>query len=282
MSLKDVLVALTTYPEPTPVSAIDDAISISVAIGARISAIACEVKIPVPGSILSPALLNVPAMVAAEAKKSAINAEKLLAAFQYASEKNGMFQEKIMERCLTSEVPSVFIDYARLRDLTIVPIAEGEHGRQWYAEAVIFGSGRPTIILPHAPKRAGPLALDTIVVAWDFGRTAARAVADALPILEKAKRVFVLTVTNEKVIDTKRSGAELAKHLARHGVNVVLDAIDGTGRNIGDMLESQVRSRNGDILVMGAYGHSRIREFILGGATKSMLARPPLPIFLSH
>ena len=150
------------------------------------------------------------------------------------------------------------------------------------AEAIIFGSGLPTMILPQVRKRAGEFALNTVVVAWDFGRPAARAVADALPLLEKAKRVFVLTVTNEKVIDTKRSGAELAKHLARHGVNVTLDVVDAGGRSVGEAMESHVTSRNGDLLVMGAYGHSRLREFILGGATKSMLARPPVPIFLSH
>ncbi len=282
MPFKDVLLALTTYPELTPTSAVDDAVSLSVALGARISAIACEVTIPVPGSVLSHAVLNVPAMVSAEVKKSAVNAKSLLAAFQDSAEKSGVFQEQILEQCLTSEVPDVFIDYARLRDLTMIPIPEGNHVQQWYAESIIFGSGRPTIILPQARKGAGGLKLDTIVLAWDFGRPAARVVADALPILEKAKRVFVVTIINEKLIDTKRSGAELAKHLARHGINVVLDVIDAAGRNIGDVIESSVTSRNGDVLVMGAYGHSRIREFILGGATKSMLTRPPLPIFLSH
>jgi nucleotide-binding universal stress UspA family protein len=79
-----------------------------------------------------------------------------------------------------------------------------------------------------------------------------------------------------------RNAVGLAKHLARHGVNVVIDVVDAAGRSIGDVLESHVTSRNGDLLVMGAYGHSRIRDFILGGATKSMLARPPVPIFLSH
>jgi nucleotide-binding universal stress UspA family protein len=100
--------------------------------------------------------------------------------------------------------------------------------------------------------------------------------------LERAQRVVVVTVTNEKVIDTKRSGAELAKHLARHGVEVVLDSVDAAGRGIGDVLRSCIASRNADLLVMGAYGHSRIRDFILGGATKNMIAQPPVPIFLSH
>ena len=221
-------------------------------------------------------------MVAAEAKKSSTNAENLLAAFQDAAEKRGVFQDRILEQCLTSEVPDLLIEYARLRDLTIVPVPEGEYFGQWYAESIIFGSGRPTLIVPHTRKRAGVFALNTVVVAWDFSRPAARAVADAIPILEKAKRVCVVTITNEKVIDTKRSGGELAKHLARHGVDVVLDTVDAAGRGIGDALETYVTSHSADLLVMGAYGHSRIREFILGGATKRVLSRPSLPIFLSH
>ena len=141
MAFKDILLALTTYPEPTPVSAVDEAIAFAAAVGARISAIACEVKYRVPGSPLGTALLDVPAMAAAEAKKSSTNAEKLLVAFQDAAEKRGVFQERILEQCLTSEVPDLLIEYARLRDLTIVPVPEGDYVDQWYAESIIFGFG---------------------------------------------------------------------------------------------------------------------------------------------
>jgi nucleotide-binding universal stress UspA family protein len=282
MAFRDVLIALTTYPEPTPISAVDDAVDLAAALGAKVSAIACEIKIRAPGSPIGKYLLDIPAMVAAEAKKSATNAQQLLVAFQGAAEKRGVFQERISEQCLTSEVPDVFIEYARLRDLTIVPVPEGDYIDQWYAESLIFGSGRPTVVLPHIQKRTGSFALDTVIVAWDFSRPATRAVADAMPILEKAKRVCVLTVTKEKSFDTRRSGAELAKHLARHSVDVVLDEVEAKGRGIGDVFEAHVIYRNANLLVMGAYGHYRIREFILGGATKRMLARPPVPILLSH
>jgi nucleotide-binding universal stress UspA family protein len=281
MAFKDLLLALTTYPEPTAVSAVDDAVAMSAALGARISAIACEVTFHMPGSPLGKTFLDIPAMAAGESKKSSDNAEKLLAAFEDSAQRSGVFQERIVQQCLMSEAPGVLVDCARLRDLTIVPVLERDHIGSWYAEAIIFGSGLPTMILPEARKRPD-FALNAVIVAWDFGRPAARAVADALPLLEKAKRVFVLTVTNEKAIDTKRSGAELAKHLARHGVEVTLDVVDAGGRSIGEAIESHVTSRNGDLLVMGAYGHSRLREFILGGATKSMLVRPPVPIFISH
>ena len=118
MAVKDILLALTSYPEPTPVSAVDEAIAFTVALGARISAIACEVKIRVPGSPLGTAFLNIPAMAAAEAKKSSTNAEKILVAFQDAAEKHGVFQERILEQCLTSEVSELLVEYARLRDVT--------------------------------------------------------------------------------------------------------------------------------------------------------------------
>jgi nucleotide-binding universal stress UspA family protein len=282
LAIKDILLALTTWPEPTPISAVDEAIAFAVALEARISAIACEVRMPPTGNKLADVLFDFPAVDAAEAKKSSKNAENILVSFQDAAEKLGVFQDRILEQCLTSEVPNLFIEYAMLRDLTIVPVPVDKLVAHWYAEAIIFGSGRPTLILPHIRKRAGAFALDTVAVAWDFSRSAARAVADALPILEKAKHVSVVTVTNEKVIDTKRSGVELAKHLARHGIDVVLDTVDAADRGIGEVLEAYVTSHNADVLVMGAYGHSRIREFILGGATRSTLSQPPLPIFFSH
>ena len=241
-----------------------------------------EVKISAPTNMLARALINVPAMAAAEAKKSSNNAKHLLDAFQERAQKRDVFQECIQQQCLTSEVPELLVEYARLRDLTIVPVPEGHYFDQWYAESIIFGSGRPTLVIPNTSPGSDTFALDTVVVAWDFSRSAARAVADALPVLEAAKHVFILTVTNEKKIETKQSGVELAKYLAHHRVDVTLDVVDAAGRDIGAVIEAHAKSRGANLLVMGAYGHSRLREFVLGGATRSMLSRPPLPILLSH
>jgi nucleotide-binding universal stress UspA family protein len=103
-----------------------------------------------------------------------------------------------------------------------------------------------------------------------------------MPILELAKQVRIVTVINEKALDTRRSGEELAKNLSRHGIDVVLDKVDAKGRSIGEVLEAFASSQGADLLVMGAYGHSKWREFVLGGATRSLLAKPPLPILFSH
>jgi hypothetical protein len=115
MTIKDILLALTTYREPTPISAVDEAIDFAAAAGARIAAIACEIRFQVQRNFLANALLDVPAMAAAEAKKSSNNAETLLFAFQDAAEKQGVFQERILEHCLTTKAPDLLVEYARLR-----------------------------------------------------------------------------------------------------------------------------------------------------------------------
>jgi nucleotide-binding universal stress UspA family protein len=277
MAFKDILVTLTSYPEPTPVSVAEDAVAIAAALGAHLAAVACEVHVEIPGHFLSGGV--VPGIVAGEAAKSRKNAQSLLAAFDAAADKAGVAHETILEKAPTSAVQDLLVDYARLRDLTIVSVPEGYD--QWYAEAVIFGSGRPTLILPESP-RSRPFELGTVVVAWDFSRAAARAVADALPLLEKAKKVRIVTVANDKEFDTKHSAEELAKSLARHGIDVVLDKVDAKDKAIGDVLEAYVAAQRADVLVMGAYGHARWREFILGGATRNLLSKPPLPILFSH
>jgi nucleotide-binding universal stress UspA family protein len=279
MAFKDILLTLTSYPDPTPVAVTGEAVAIAASLGAHLAAIACEVHVEIPGHVLSGSIANIPGIIASEAEKSRKNAKELLAAFDAAANKAGILHEHHLEKCPTFAVPDMLVDYARLRDLTIVPVPESYD--QWYAEQVIFGSGRPTIVLPVSP-RPRPFELGTIAVAWDFGRAAARAVSDALPLLEKAKKVRIVTVTNEKKLDNKHSAEELAKNLSRHGIDVVLDKVDAEGRGIGEVLEAYTASHRIDVLVMGAYGHSRWREFILGGATKSLLSKPPLPIMFSH
>ena len=249
MAIRDILLTLTSYPDPTPVSVVDRAVSLASVLGAHIAAISCEVRIQVPGSFIS--FGTAEAIASGEAHRSRESAKGLLAAFEAAAQRAGVLHEIIHEKSLSHRVSERLVDYARLRDLTIVSVPESYD--QWYAEAIIFGSGRPTLVLPESPP-SRPFELNTAVVAWDFSRSAARAVADAIPILEKAKRVRVVTVTNEKVIDTKHSSEELAKNLARHGIDVILDRLDAAGRTIGDVLSSEVASVMRICLLWGLMG----------------------------
>ena len=277
MALNDLLLTLASYPDPTPVPVIEDAVSVASVLDAHIAALSCEVHVEVPGHFISGSAFGLPGIIAGEAGKSRRNAQDLIAAFDAAAAKAGVSRERVLQKCKSNEVAELLVEYARLRDLTIIPESDDRR----LAETVIFGSGRPTLILPLNP-RARRFALGTIAVAWDFSRAAARAVSDALPLLERAKKVRVVTVLNEKHFDKKHSAEELSKNLSRHGIDVVLDRIDAEGRPIADVLGAYVFSHSADMLVMGAYGHSRFREFVLGGATKSLLSKPPLPILFSH
>jgi nucleotide-binding universal stress UspA family protein len=277
MAFNDILVTLTSYPEPTPATVVEEAVSVAAVLGAHIAALSCEMRVQVPGHFISGAVVDLPGVIAGEADRSRRNAHDLLAAFEAAAAKSGVSRESILLKCKSYEVPDLLVEYSRLRDLTIMP----ESSDRWYAEAVIFGSGKPTLILPQNP-RSRPFELGTVAVAWDFSRAAARAISDALPLLERARKVRVITVLNEKNLDRKHSAEELSKNLSRHGIDIVLDRVDAKGRPIGDVLEAYVAAHAPDMLVMGAYGHSRLREFVLGGATKRLLSKPPLPILFSH
>ena len=277
MAVNDILLTLTSYPEPTPVSVIREAIAVASTVGAHIAALACEMRVEVPGHFMSGSVVGLPGIIAGEAAKSRKNAQALIAAFESDAAKAGISWESIRQTCTPAERAELLVEYARLRDLTIMP----ESDDRLDAEAVIFGSGRPTLILPQNP-RSGPFALGTVVVAWDFSRAAARAVSDSLPLLERAATVRVVSVLDERHLDWKHSAEELSKNLSRHGIDVMLDRVDARGKAIGDVLGEYVASHAADLLVMGAYGHSRLREFVLGGATRSLLSKPPLPILFSH
>jgi len=282
MAYKDLLLYLNSYPEVTSAAAIEQGVRFAGLLGARLSALTFEIDIRVPTNPLAFAILDVPGMIAAERSKSIGNARDLVNMFDTSAAKHGVPSHHIIERSLASHIPEIVTEYARLRDLTIIPVGEAGGFQRYILESVIFGSGRPVFILPHMPKRRAEIRLNKIGVAWDFSRPAARAVADALPLLQRAKTVRVVTVTNEKAIETGRSGPELARHLACHGVEVVLEEEDAGGRPISKALETYTNARDLDLLVMGAYGHSRVRDFILGGATKGIVCDPPLPVLLSH
>jgi nucleotide-binding universal stress UspA family protein len=280
MAFKDVLLVLITYPKATDPAGIQNAVSFAICAKARISAAACVVKVRAPHHAFSDAFIDVPALVDSEMKKSSDAAAELMARFEELARNAGAYGESVINKCYASEAPDLLVREARLRDLTILSAVPEDYNYPWYAESIIFGSGRPVLIL--STQAAREFTLDRMVVAWDGSRSASRAVADALPLLERAKEVQVLTVLKEKELSSKSPARELTQYLQRRGIDARSDCIDAVGRAIGEVLTSELLTRQADLLIMGAYGHSRIREFILGGATRSMLSSPPVPLFLSH
>jgi len=174
---------------------------------------------------------------------------------------------------------------ARAAELVIVSQATGDKDPLVLvevAERVALESGRPVLVVPVAWS---PRAFGTkVAIAWNDSREAARAAFDALPLLRAAKQVQIISIA-ETIDGTDRPeipAAEIAATLARHGLNIDVKTIPSDGRHAGNTLLSCVAKEGADLLVMGAYGHSRLREFILGGATRDVLKNMTVPILLSH
>jgi nucleotide-binding universal stress UspA family protein len=149
-------------------------------------------------------------------------------------------------------------------------------------EDMVLSAGRPILVIPYIGAH-GPIG-KRVLVAWDASREATRAVNDAMPLLAAATIVTVMTI--DPVIERAEHGAvpgaDIALHLTRHGVNAQVEKTVSGGVGIGDVLLSRASDLGADLLVMGAYGHSRVRELVLGGATRTVLMSMTLPVLMSH
>jgi len=150
-------------------------------------------------------------------------------------------------------------------------------------EEVAFAAGTPILVTPFSwtPSRIG----SRVLVAWNARREAARAVRDALPILCKATSVTVLVVNPEKWAISphgEQPGADIALYLARHGVTVQVEVADSEDAKVCDVVRARAHKAGAELIVMGAYGHSRTLELILGGVTRDMFRDMTIPVFMSH
>jgi len=281
MPIKDIFFPMISYPVPPPPVAVEKAIALAVGLQAQISGLTFEINIRSPVGIYAD-LPEIAEKLDAEAKKSVVNAHDLVALFTDVATRQNAISEHSVEQCMPAELSSRLAEHARLRDLTVFPLREADQHSRGIVEAVIFESGRPILLLPEITKRPLPLAINRVAVAWDNSRTATRAVADGVPFLQAAKQVHIFTVIDDESFERPQSIAGLCDHFARHGVDTTFATVRSTGRTIGSVLETYVMEHEIDLLVMGAYWHSRFREFFLGGATKSVLLRPITWILLSH
>lgn len=150
------------------------------------------------------------------------------------------------------------------------------------AEAALFNTGRPVLMVPHsgAFDQVGRRAL----IGWNASREASRAVHDALPLLAGAESVTLLVIDPEAGGEGhgEEPGADIARHLARHGLPVAVRRVAGSAIAAGDVLLNEASDLGADLIVMGGYGHSRLREFVLGGTTRTLLRQMTVPVLLSH
>lgn len=275
--MKDILITLKSYPDPTPRQAIANSVALAGRLDAKISGAICQVGIPQVSNFLADRLLGANEAIAEENRRSRDNAQGVMKALQEDAGPVLAGPPLILE-CGHVIEPSKLTEHARLFDLTIVP-AYGHPDTQGVAEALIFGSGRPVLLFPVS---ADDQSFGTIVVAWDGSRGAARAVHDALPLLRRAKSVQLVSVTGEKALSESARLAGLSAHLGRHGITAETHQVPAQGTDAGSVLLRHAEEGGADLLVMGAYGRSKVREFILGGATATILSSTEIPVLLSH
>jgi nucleotide-binding universal stress UspA family protein len=121
-----------------------------------------------------------------------------------------------------------------------------------------------------------------VLVAWNASREAARALGDALPLLVDAQAVTVLSIGSTATIDNEHRGADVTRRLARHGITATAAASIAKDADVGDVLLSRAADHGADLIVMGAYGHSRTREWLLGGAARHLLRHMTVPVLMAH
>ncbi len=149
-------------------------------------------------------------------------------------------------------------------------------------ERVLVGAGRPLLVLPRGSEHV--LDLDQVVVGWNGGKEAARAVFDAIPLLQSAKSVHVVCVDakNEERVTPEEPGRRIVATLQRHKIKSEAKTMEGGGESAGKALLKHAQEINAGLIVMGAYGHSRLREFVFGGATRHVLDDMTRPVLMSH
>jgi nucleotide-binding universal stress UspA family protein len=205
-----------------------------------------------------------------------------VARFEQAAKRIGVSYETVSVSASISGAADRLGRLARRFDLAIVGQPERPKSApdEVVDEGVLFESGRPVIFVPYIQKAA--LKLDRVLVCWDGSRAATRAIADSLPFLHKAKKIEIVMVAGKPGKSDEIAGADLGQHLARHGLKVAVKRITSPDIDVSSTVLSHAADSNADMIVMGGYGHSRLREFILGGVTRGILEQMTVPALMSH
>lgn len=225
-------------------------------------------------------------LIERERAKALAAAKTAVQKFEESARRNAIAAESCLLEADFAGVGDQFAAIARRFDLAVITQAEPHKvvPEQMIIEAALFDSGRPVLVVPYIQKSG--LALGRVMACWDGSRNAARAIADAMPFLERADTVELVMVKHGRPKREPKSdeleGADIAHHLARHGFRVSLRRIVAVDIDVPNTLLSQAADSGADLMVMGGYGHSRLREFVLGGATRGILAAMTVPVLMSH
>ena len=219
-----------------------------------------------------------------EAQRAATKhlANEAVVRFEALAKQAGVMTESQMIDVAPGHVGDTFGRLARSFDLSVIRQAEPNKAEQEVPiiEGALFESGRPVIVVPYVQMQGAKF--NRVMVGWDGSQTAARAIGDAMPVLERAKMIEIFTVVAGPTKNTELPGIDIGQHLSRHGLKVEVKRIPAEGINVPEAILSHAADISADFMVMGGYGHSRLREYVLGGATRGILASMTLPTLMSN
>ena len=209
-------------------------------------------------------------------------ANEAVVRFEALAKQAGVMTESQMIDVAPGHVGDTFGRLARSFDLSVIRQAEPNKAEQEVPiiEGALFESGRPVIVVPYVQMQGAKF--NRVMVGWDGSQTAARAIGDAMPVLERAKMIEIFTVVAGPTKNTELPRIDIGQHLSRHGLKVEVKRIPAEGINVPEAILSHAADISADFMVMGGYGHSRLREYVLGGATRGILASMTLPTLMSN
>ncbi|NBJ13114.1 universal stress protein [Microvirga arsenatis] len=277
-NIKSVLIGLTKEfgPDETS-SALGYGLSLAQQAGAHVTVQAASLKLALSSAGISKVVAG---LVDEENRRLHALAEAAARSAQGDADASGVVCSTAALHLSYPELLAIFRAQARLHDLTVVDAeAEALTPDRGLIDALLMDSGRPLVIVPPGQE---VFHAKRIIVAWDGSGRAARAAADALPFLRAAETVEVVAVVGEKDLPASVTGADIAPHLTRHGVNVQVQTLPAQEGDVAETLRSHATLTRADMIVMGGYVHSRLRELVFGGVTQSLLKQSPVPLFMAY
>jgi nucleotide-binding universal stress UspA family protein len=275
--VKDMVVNLTGGA-PQEFAA-DYAISLATLFDAHLAGVGFIYEPVIPGSVMG----GIPTdLIEAQREENTKTAKEATGRFEAAARQAGLSAEVRILDASVAGAADLFGRIARRFDLAVVGQARPREGasEELLIEGALFESGRPVVVVPYVQTKA--VSLERVLVCWDGSRPATRAIADALPFLRRAKAIDIVAVSGERGKGSELVGTNMARHLARHGLAVELKRLSAGNVDVPAAIRAHAAETGADFIVMGGYGHSRLREFILGGVTRTILTSSTIPVLMSH
>ena len=275
--IKDIVVNLTgSTPQEF---AADYAISLAQLFDAHIAGVGFIYEPVIPGSLMG----GIPTdLIEAQREENSKAAKAATGRFEAAAARAGVSAEVRILDASVAGAADLFGRAARRFDLAVVGQARPREGasEELLIEGALFESGRPVVVVPHVQTQG--VTLERVLVCWDGSRPATRAIADGMPLLRRAKAIDIVAVSGERGKGSELVGTNMARHLARHGLAVELKRVSAGDVDVPSAIAAYAAGIGADFMIMGGYGHSRLREFILGGVTRTVLTSSTIPVLMSH